>query len=274
MEDKEYESIIPTAILTAYPRTLTDIPYAKEMFDELKKKAISVDLMLDKLAPEIEARYKLIDKLLKGTSITQILELASGYSTRGLDFTLNKNATYVELELKEVVDKKKRFINKIMQTPNDLHIIQGNALNYNDFTKCITFFKKEQEVAVIDEGLLRYLDFEEKRIVAENVYKLLSQYGGVWITCDVTPKNFIINQDKNMPNLNKNITDISVRNNANWRFEDEDHVKKFFTEIGFSVEFHYFHEIKNKLTSPQKLNLPSSEVDKLIDMGIVVVMRI
>lgn len=50
------------------------------------------------------------------------------------------------------------------------------------------YFDEDREIAIINEGLLRYLTFEEKKIVATNVYNML-KYNGVWITCDVTPKN-------------------------------------------------------------------------------------
>ena len=32
INNKEYESISKTAIVTSYPRTFTDIPYEKEIF--------------------------------------------------------------------------------------------------------------------------------------------------------------------------------------------------------------------------------------------------
>ena len=60
---ESFESISPTAILTSYPRTFTDIPYEKEIFKWLSKNC-NENVKLNKLlAPEIEARYKLTDKL-------------------------------------------------------------------------------------------------------------------------------------------------------------------------------------------------------------------
>lgn len=273
INNNDYTSIIPTAILTAYPRILTDIPYSKEIFNELNKEDISKDLLIDKLAPELEARYKLVDRLIKKTSITQIFELASGYSTRGLVFTEDKDVSYVELDLKEVCDRKKKIFNTITTIPNNLHILSGNALDPKDFNKCEKYFDKNKPACVINEGLLRYLSFDEKRIVAKNIYNLLSKHGGVWITCDVTPKKFIENQDKNMPKLNTNISNVSDRNNADWRFEDNKHVKRFFEDIGFNLEFHSFKEVKDELTSTKKLALKDDEIDRLLDSATVVVFR-
>ena len=53
----DFDSVIPSAILNAYSRTKTDIKYANEIFKELSKEGISSDLMVDKISPELEARY-------------------------------------------------------------------------------------------------------------------------------------------------------------------------------------------------------------------------
>ena len=44
-----FESIIPTALHTVYPLIYTDIPYVKEIFDELCKKGFPEELKNDKL---------------------------------------------------------------------------------------------------------------------------------------------------------------------------------------------------------------------------------
>jgi O-methyltransferase involved in polyketide biosynthesis len=272
-KNTEYESISPTAIVTAYPRTFTDIPYEKEIYNWLSKN-IKVDVSLDKmLAPEIEARYKLANRLLDKVGAQQVLELAAGYSSRGLVYA-QKGIKYVEVDLESVCQNKINAIESFMRVPDNLHIVSGNALEIGDLNECKKYFDKEKPLAIINEGLLRYLTFDEKKIVAQNVYKLLSEFGGAWVTCDVTPKNFLKNQDKNLPSINKNLTSLTNRNSINDRFEDKEHIIKFFGEIGFDVEFHYFSEAKNELSSPKILGIESEKVDSLIDFAMVVIMRI
>lgn len=276
MIDNEFNSVMPTAILTAYPRTLSDIPYAKEVFDELSKESIPSNLIVKKLAPELEARYKLISKLLNKSEINQVLELASGYSTRGLNLAKGSHrVSYVELDLPKICNKKIDVINSFTNLPGNLHIVPGNALSKKDFKKSETYYNKESQIAVLNEGLLRYLNFDEKRQVAENIHDLLSRYGGLWITCDVTPRKFINNQNANLNNFNNDLCKITDRNNANWRFSDIDHVREFFGEIGFNIEsIHPLSEVKEELTSPQKLDLKSGQVDDLLKDAIVAVMKI
>ena len=165
---ENFESISPTAIVTAYPRMFTDIPYEKEIYEWLSKNC-NEEVKLDKyLAPEIEARYKLTNKLLENYNITQLLELAAGYSSRGLIYS-KKGYNYVEMDLENVSKNKINLLNDIAGIPDNLHMVGGNALNGEDYKKCEKYFNKDNEIAVINEGLLRYLTFEEKECVAKNV---------------------------------------------------------------------------------------------------------
>jgi O-methyltransferase involved in polyketide biosynthesis len=271
---ESFESISPTAIVTAYPRMFTDIPYEKVIYEWLSKNC-NEDVKLDKyLAPEIEARYKLINKLLENSNITQILELAAGYSSRGLIYS-KKGYNYVEMDLENVSKNKINLLNDIDDIPDDLHIIAGNALNGEYYKKCDKYFNKDKEIAVINEGLLRYLTFEEKEYVAKNVYNLLKKHGGVWITCDVTPKKFIEKQDECLPNFNDNLNTVTSRNNLKDRFEDINHIKDFMKNIGFNnVEIHKFIEMKDKLKSFEILNVEKNKYDELLENAIVAVISI
>ena len=270
---EDFKSVSPTAILTAYPRIFTDIPYEKEIYDWLSKNC-NDDIKLNKLlAPEIEARYKLTDRLLEKLNIFQVFELAAGYSSRGLLFS-KKGYKYVEMDLEDVSNNKKRLINDLFEMNDNLIIESGNALNFTDYIKCDNYFDSDKELAIVNEGLLRYLTFDEKRIVGENIYKLLKKHGGVWITCDVTPKKFIQKQDEQNPSLNNDINMVTSRNNLSDRFEDENHIRKFFGEIGFkSIEIHKFIEMKDELKSFDILEIDRNSCDELLESAIVAILK-
>ena len=135
----EFESISPTAIVTSYPRTFTDIPYEKEIYNWLEENCLEKPKLNKNLAPEIEARYKLINKLLDGTNIKQILELASGYSSRGIIYS-QKGYSYIEMDLENVVSNKRKIIENIYRSSEMLKIISGNALNRADFENINKYF--------------------------------------------------------------------------------------------------------------------------------------
>lgn len=276
INDKEYEEISSTAIVTSYPRIFTDIPYEQEIYEWLKNHCKDDVALYKNLAAEIEARYKLTNKLLDEIGINQVLELAAGYSSRGLIYA-KKGYNYVEMDLENVSKNKENILKTLEEKiPENLRIVSGNALRKSDYDKCEKYLKKDEPVAVINEGLLRYLTFNEKRIVAENIYNLLSEYGGVWITCDLTPKRkFIQVQDKALPDFNKKLNNITSRNNLNDRFEDVEHIKQFFGDVGFQIlEVHKFSEIKDELYSINKYNIIDEHIEQVLDNAIVVVMKI
>jgi len=162
---KSFESIIPTALYTAYPLIFTDIPFAKEMYNLLNEKGFPQELKKVILAPSLEARYKLIDKLCDACGSLQILELASGFTTRGLTRCLdNKNITYVELDLPSVIKNKQKMIKTYSRIPKNLHFVKGNALNKQDLNKCLKYFDITKPITVLNQGLMRYLNFDEKEL--------------------------------------------------------------------------------------------------------------
>ena len=276
VNDKDYEEISSTAIVTSYPRTFTDIPYEKEIYNWLKQHCKEEVALYKNMATEIEARYKLANKLLDKLDIKQVLELASGYSSRGLIYSQN-GYNYVEMDLESVSKNKENILNTLEgKIPENLKIVSGNALRKTDYEKCEKYFKENEPIAVINEGLLRYFTFEEKRIVAENIYNLLSKHGGIWITCDLTPKKkFLQVQDKALPDFNKKLNNITSRNSLNDRFEDIDHIKQFFEDIGFEVaEVHKFSEMKEELYSINQYNIIDEHIEQVLDNAIVIVLKI
>src|ERR1700722_19440883 len=96
------EKIGPTAWGIAYRRAGCDIPYAREVFEEMVKVMTPEDvakmesLVSEKdqaLTPQFEARYKLMNCLLREANVTQVLELAAGVAPRGLDMTQDSAMT-------------------------------------------------------------------------------------------------------------------------------------------------------------------------------------
>lgn len=275
INDEDYDEISPTAIVTSYPRTFTDIPYEKEIYSRLENFCNEKVNLNKMLAPEIEARYNLINKLLDKYKIKQVLELAAGFSSRGLIYS-KKRYSYVELDLENIFKKKKEILNSIEKNiPKSLNIVSGNALRKEDFDELEKYFKNGEQITVINEGLLRYLPFDEKRQLAQNIYQLLLRHGGIWITSDVTPKKFIVSQDNALPDFNRNLANITSRNNLNDRFEDEDHIRTFFGEIGFElIEIHKFCEMNKEFYSIIQLGIINEKIHKALEDAIVVVMKI
>lgn len=277
INDDRFREIIPTAILTAYPRTFSDIPYSQQIFDELVRYHGKIDknLIVDRLAIELEARSKLIDKLLTSTGSTQVLELASGFSSRGIIFTQKPNTQYVELDLPDLTTIKQEILGNISPIPNNLHIVGGNALRNSDFKKASDYFDINKQVVVVNEGLLRYLTFDEKAVVATNIRKILEKFGGVWISGDGATKSFRDNQNKNIPSSNTTLMNITKRNDIGNAFNNQEHFKDFFDKLGFTLEFHDYTEVQSELSSPAKIGLSDENVsNKLLAYASAIVFKL
>ncbi|MDR2063360.1 MAG: class I SAM-dependent methyltransferase [Candidatus Nomurabacteria bacterium] len=274
--NEAFKEISPTAILTAYPRTFSDIPYYPEIFAAMRRAELSIseDLLVSRLAPELEARHKLIDKLLSETGACQVLEVAAGFSPRGINFVQNRrSAQYVELDLPDVAKTKRDILNSIVEVPENLHILGGNALEGKDFERATAFFDPDKPVAVVNEGLLRYLTFAEKAKLAENIRAVLSKFGGVWITGDGATRQF--GGESRTGSTNQTILTNTKRQDLGNAFESQAHMAEFFGGLGFGTDFHPFTEVQDELVSPKKLNFSDEEVtSKLLAYADVVVMRV
>jgi len=288
-ENSDYKKIGPTAWGVAWHRTLSDIEYAKEIFEELDEVVKPTEpaqltymesVKKSKIAPQIEARYKLIDKLIAENKTNQILELAAGLAGRGLVMTRdNSSLQYVEVDLPAMAENKRILLQKLIskgkaKQQDNLQVVDGDALNLESLLAASKYLKDEP-VTIIHEGLLRYLNFNEKRAVANNIRTLLQKFGGSWITSDITLKRILKSERKEEREDNRKrvllLSGIDVGANS---FENEDAAKKFFEELGFSVERREFMEVIDELVSPAKLNMSASDVKDLLKDPVVFVMRL
>ena len=125
-----------TAKVSAYYRKFSDIAFAAEVatpigvdeaFAEIAREhALEAD-KLTFYAPMFEARYKSITQLIGECGASQVLELASGYSLRGLDLTQSGSLHYVETDLREVVATKLDLLEGVRRrhdiAPRPLHAV-------------------------------------------------------------------------------------------------------------------------------------------------------
>lgn len=273
--------VMQTAWMTAYLRSFSDIPYCPEIFLELEKlqkeagKEMPPTLTKFGFAPQLETRYILVDRLLKESNVKQILELASGLTPRGLNWTLKDNSiNYVELEFPGIIELKRVIFDKLIKKlPANLHLEAGDALNFPDIKKSISKYDQTKPVAVINEGLMRYLTFPQKEILANNVHKILTEFGGVWITPDISLKKVIKAEDKIIPDHTKDLSALTNLDLEKNLFESESQAKEFFENLGFTVERHSFLEVSSDLVSPARLDISDDDVNSMNGSAVVFVMK-
>jgi O-methyltransferase involved in polyketide biosynthesis len=266
-----------TAKLTAYLQQFTDIPFAQDVANLVRAKKAFAHLLrnynlrpddLNGYAPIFEARYKSIGAMIRRTGVRQILELAAGFSSRGLAMTADAGLRYVEIDREEIAAEKVALISAISRRhrllPRDnLRVLAANILEPDPLQAATNCLRAAQPVAIVHEGLLQYLSSSETETVARNIHEILGAFGGVWITPDLALKSDAANvsdRQKVFQRIVAETTDRTMYNNA---FENVEHVREYFKRLGFQVEMFNQLYLAPNLVSIDRLRLAPDLVDEL-----------
>ncbi len=251
----------------AWVRSLfTDIPFAQEIYSVMVDRGEGAStenidgLTKAGIIPYFEARYKLTNRFLEKSGVTQVLEVASGMSPRGLDLAL-QDYTYVEMDLPSESLIKKQVIEgvcrrKNIASPGKLFFEGGNAIDKDDFLRACSHFDKTKPVVVICEGFLRYVSFDGKDLFFGNVRDLLSETDGMMVTPDIELLSDNPNGDASHERM-KEQTGIDIRKNL---FKDMHHALSYCYARGFEAKHHSPTGVMQNLASPKKLNISNEEV--------------
>jgi O-methyltransferase involved in polyketide biosynthesis len=280
VQEASYEKISTTAKLVAHIRSFTDIPFTKEIaaasgaekdFQTLAGK--SAELMTEQFAFNWEARYKTTDQIIARYHITQVLEVAAGLSPRGLEMTEDPNVVYVATDLPEILEQEKAIAESILAKMNihrpNLHFRIANALDRESLLQAAIPFRPDKAVAIITEGLLPYFTRDEKETLAGNIRDLLKQHDGIWITPDVGTKQllkFVSQVDGTMQQRMQNIYDATERDIEQDTFEDENDVRQFFTNAGFTIEEYPYSNVLEDLSSLKRSKFNRQEILEILQM--------
>ena len=240
-----------TAKVSAYYRKFSDIAFAAEVAtligadDAFAEIVRDHALEPDKLAfyaPMFEARYKSITQLIGECGATQVLELASGYSLRGLDLARSGSLHYVETDLRDVVATKLELLEDLRRrhglAPHPSHVVTvADVLDVDQLRAAAAGFDRGRPLMVLCEGLVGYLTREETARLTRNVHGLLGEFpGGWWLVPDFAFKTEIRDLPPERLRLREAITGVTQRQLDASAFEDADDLAAFLQRAGFDVE--------------------------------------
>ncbi len=240
-----------TAKVSAYYRKFSDIAFAAEVaaligadeaFAEIAREHALEPDKLTFYAPMFEARYKSITQLIAESGATQILELASGYSLRGLDLTATGSLHYVETDLPEVVATKRELLDDVRRrhdiAPRPLHVVMAaDVLDLGQLQRAAAGFDRGRPLVILCEGLVGYLTREETGCLTRNVHRLLGEFtGGTWIVPDFAFKTEIGSLPPERIRLREAITGVTARQLDASAFEDGDELAAFLRGVGFAMQ--------------------------------------
>lgn len=240
---KDFSSISPSAKWMLLLKGYTNIPFAREVAEllEYPNKYIpdfkKRDLTFWAATYHLETRYWSIDQLLKDLTVRNILELSSGYSFRSLEQSMWEGIHYIDTDLPDVIATKREFIKSLIKDESDvkgkLELLPLNVLDKNSFHEIIGHFP-QGGIAIVNEGLLTYLNKQEQEILCSIIHDILIERGGYWITGDIYLKNkqprFGFQFDDK---IKKFYEQHDTESNS---FESFNEAEMFFRRMGFIID--------------------------------------
>jgi O-methyltransferase involved in polyketide biosynthesis len=185
-----------------------------------------------RLAHSVE-RYTSLDTLLAASGIETVVELAAGLSLRSLALAQRRAVTYLDTDLPEMIETKRALVEQLAAGPfvGDVRLRAVNALAEGELATAVDELPAGP-LAILNEGLLMYLDDAEKRRLAASVRDVLARRGGVWITADIyvkTPALPFIGRDDRLQDF---LVAHRVEEN---KFASFAAAEQLFTEAGFAI---------------------------------------
>jgi len=136
------------------------------------------------------ARFDIINSAAMKSGKTTIIDLPCGYATRCFKIA-NNGQKYYGFDLPIVIDEMKELTSKII-TEEQKSLISFNAVDATNYYSMREVLKDiKGEICIITEGLLMYFTDSELISFCKAIHKLLSEFGGIWMTGDAAPMNQI-----------------------------------------------------------------------------------
>ena len=196
MDNKELQKAVNPVYLTA-KGTLSVLCQAKDPDAEALMPLIGLETNLQERAKTIPAsisncykiaqtaRYEINNTAALRSNAFNIVDLPSGYSPRGFRVS-SAGKRYFGFDLPVVIDDMAPAAQKVM-TPEQRSLSSYHAVdatNYQSMKEALGRVKGE--LCIVTEGLLGYLNEPELVSLCEAIHRLLSEYGGTWMTADLS----------------------------------------------------------------------------------------
>ena len=131
------------------------------------------------------ARYEIYNTAALRSAAPNIVDLPSGYSPRGFRVS-SAGKRYFGFDLPVVIDDMAPAAEKVM-TPEQRRLSSYHAVdatNYQSMKDALGSVKGE--LCIVTEGLLGYFNEPELVSLCQAIHRLLSEYGGTWMTADLS----------------------------------------------------------------------------------------
>ena len=256
MDNKELQKIVNPIYLTA-KTTLGLLKKANDPDATALLPLVGLDESLQEKAKKVpdaifhcykiaqQARYEIYNTAAIRSSAPNIVDLPSGYSPRGFRVS-SAGKRYFGFDLPVVIDDMAPAAQKVM-TPGQRSLSSYHAVdatNYQSMKDALGSVKGE--LCIMTEGLLGYFNEPELLSLCQAIHRLLSEYGGTWMTADLSILRIYVLtfstllKGDDLAFLNRiqgKVTEMAdVKMNQNSLFlNGEEGARKFLEDQGFTV---------------------------------------
>lgn len=284
-DNQDDKKVSFTADHHPYLRTLYDLPFTREISRLTNSEESWKNLLeackreeglteqeaenMRHMATIFEARYKssgeAVRKAIEKFAIGRGLEIAAGFSQRGLEFSLNyPNLTYVESDISEGFKQKPELIRKVVESerikfPANLSFASLDALKREDYRKVLdTHFPNGQAMFIYAEGLLAYWDESRKAELLGIVHDIFtSRPGSKFISPDFSMHNqgriAMFSHLEGYEKLVSHIVKKTGRDYDRLAFPDEHSTARFIDQQKWVPRAYTLTNLGVKLVSPNKI---------------------
>ena len=133
-----------------------------------------------------------------------------------------------------------------------------NALDDKKFHEIVNHFP-DGEIVIVNEGLLMYLNINEKKRLCSIIYDILKERGSYWITADIYIRNK--NDKLNLRFDNKTTEFFEQHRIEDNKFESFKEAETFFRQMGLVIDKEA--NVKRSKLSSMKYFLKSTTIRQI-----------
>jgi O-methyltransferase involved in polyketide biosynthesis len=213
------------------------LPYAREAAelllggDEVRAAATPSDAAAAVRRRHFELRARSLDDALDRIPGASVLELAAGYSMRGLARAARVDVDYLDTDLAPVVERKRAVVARLAPPAlaGRLRVEPLDALDADAFAATVASLRPGP-VTIVQEGLLMYLDRNDKARLARSIRAAIAAHGGAWITADIYLRSS--GDVRREPEVERFLAEHRVEDH---KFGSWGEAEAFFQEEGFAI---------------------------------------
>ncbi len=175
-----------TARYTAAAWEHLGLPHAGRFADPLGRWMLKASLLRSRLRPHkfsmladvLTPRHLYMDEWLRKNGVRQVVEIAAGYSPRGLMFA-QEGLRYVEVDRPAVIAEKQRRCGALT---TQLHFVSADALDDDLAPRVLAHCTRDLGTAIVSEGLSPYFSRGDYLSLLANLRRLAQPLSATLLT--------------------------------------------------------------------------------------------